>query len=62
MNHAAIIKLEFAIHELNHGHILPSAKKLGKSIGIIYGDSEKECREKIEEIIKLHQLKTVEEK
>jgi hypothetical protein len=47
---------------LHNGSILPAEKKYGKSIGIVYGDSEKECRDKIEEIIKLNNLRTMEEK
>jgi hypothetical protein len=62
MRYAAIISLQFAIHELHNGSILPAEKKYGKSIGIVYGDSEKECRDKIEEIIKLNNLRTMEEK
>ena len=61
MTHAVIIKLDFFIHELNNGMISPSSKKNGKSIGIIYGNSVAECREKIDELIKSYNLKIIEE-
>lgn len=62
MNHAAILTLEFSIHEVNNGKMMPSSKKSGKSIGIIYADSQEACRKKIEEIIKTYELRTMEER
>lgn len=62
MSHAAILTLEFSIHEVDNGKMLPSSKKSGKSIGIIYADSKEECREKIEDIIKTYKLRIMEER
>lgn len=62
MNHAIIITFDFSIHELKNGKILPSSKKNGKCLGIMYGNSEQECMDKTEEIIKTYNLKKLEGK
>ena len=62
MNYALIIKLEYAIHETRDSCLIASAKKTGKSLGIIHGNTEKECTEKIEHILKMHNLKVIEAK
>lgn len=62
MKYSAIVKLEFSIHELANGKILPSAEKSGKSILIIDGESSEECMEKIGKIIDQNKFKILENK
>lgn len=62
MRYACVIKLDFSIHELSNGCISPSAKEMGKSMGIIYGESQEECSDKINDILLKNNLRIIEVK